>query len=106
MQGNAVTTDPVRTAVRFPMALALSIVTEDGELQAVTEDISSNGILFTGPVLPLVDSRIEFTITMPAAVMGTEQDLAIHCIGRVIRHQITGDRRQAAAIIDEYFLRV
>lgn len=105
-QARPVATDPVRTAVRFPMSLALSIVTEAGDLQAVTEDISSSGILFTGETLPPLDSRIEFTITMPAAVMGTAEDLAIHCIGRVVRHQSRGTRKQAAAIIDEYFLRV
>ena len=98
--------DQVRTAVRFPMELALSIKTADGTLEAMTENISANGILFTGPELPALNSRIEFTILMPAAVMGTAEDLSIQCIGRVIRHQQNGDRKQAAAIIDEYFLRV
>ena len=96
----------MRTAVRFPMELPLRIVTVEGVLEAVTENISANGILFTGEVLPSVDSRIEFTIKMPAAVMGAPDDVLIQCIGRVIRHQQSGDRTQAAAIIDEYFLRV
>jgi putative lipoic acid-binding regulatory protein len=50
-----------------------------------------------------VNSRIEFTIKMPAEVMGTPEDVLIQCIGRVVRH---GEEGQAAAIIDEYFLRV
>jgi hypothetical protein len=99
----AVATDQVRTAVRFPMKLALQVTTSDGNVDAVTENISANGILFTADKLPPVNSRIEFTIKMPAEVMGTPEDVLIQCIGRVVRH---GEEGQAAAIIDEYFLRV
>ncbi len=98
-------TDEVRTAVRFPLKLALKVKTADGELDAVTENISANGILFTGPILPAVDSQIEFTLLMPAAVMGTPEDVSIQCTGRVVRHIQNGDQAQAAAIIDEYLLR-
>ena len=97
--------NPMRTAVRFPMKLALRVKTFDRVLEATTSNISANGILFTGDDLPAVDTRIEFTIRMPAAVMGTAEDLSIHCIGRVVRHQRHGQENQAAAIIDEYFLR-
>jgi hypothetical protein len=103
---SSVATDQLRTAVRFPMKLALEIKTTDGVIEAMTENISANGILFTGPRLPAVDSHIEFTIKMPAEVMGTPEDLSIHCIGRVVRHTQEGDVAHAAAIIDEYFLRV
>ncbi len=75
-------------------------------LNAMTDNISANGILFTGAELPPVNERIEFTIKMPAAVMGTSEDVSIHCVGRVVRHQQLGDQVQAAAIIDEYTLRV
>lgn len=98
-------TDPVRTAVRFPMRLDLRIQTSEGVLDARTENISANGILFTGGRLPQIDSTISFTIKMPAAVMGTPDDVSIDCIGRVIRHQKQGGTLHAAAIIDEYLLR-
>lgn len=98
-------TDQVRTAVRFPMKLDLMVNTPEGAVDAVTENISANGILFTGNDLPPVDSRIEFTIKMPAAIMGTPEDVSIQCIGRVVRHQDQDGERQAAAIIDEYFLK-
>jgi hypothetical protein len=104
--GNTGTTDQLRTAVRFPMRLSLQVTTPHGTIEAVTENISSNGILFTAKELPPVDSRIEFTIKMPAAVMGTPEDLLIQCTGRVVRHQRHGEESHAAAIIDEYFLRV
>ncbi|MCU1324068.1 MAG: type pilus assembly PilZ [Acidobacteriaceae bacterium] len=97
--------NPVRTAVRFPMKLALQVQSAQGELNATTENISANGLLFVGEVLPEVDTRIEFTIAMPSSVMGSERDVTIHCIGRVVRHQMHGDVKQAAAVIDEYFLK-
>ena len=97
--------DQVRTAVRFPIRLPLILKTSQGTVDAVTENISANGILFTGYRLPKVDSQIEFTISMPASVMGTPEDVTIQCIGRVVRHQRNGDEAQAAAIIDEYTLR-
>ena len=98
-------TDPVRTAVRFPMRLALRIKAPEGEIEALTENISANGILFTGVNLPAVGSEIEFTIDMPAAVMGSTHDVSINCVGRVVRHQVKDGATQAAAIIDEYFLK-
>jgi hypothetical protein len=97
--------NPVRTAVRFPMRLAIRLQTDQGEMEAMTENISANGLLFVGDSLPLVDSRIEFTIAMPSAVMGTTKDVTIHCIGRVVRHYLLGGQKKAAAVIDEYFLR-
>ena len=97
--------NPVRTAVRFPMKLALRLQTEDGELDAVTENISANGLLFVSDRLPAVDSRIEFTITMPSDVMGSDKDVTIHCVGRVVRHYLEGGEKKAAAVIDEYFLK-
>ncbi len=97
--------NPVRTSVRFPMKLALHMQSAQGELDAVTENISSNGLLFVGEVLPAVNTRIEFTIVMPSSVMGSARDVTINCIGRVIRHQIQGDIKKAAAVIDEYYLK-
>lgn len=87
------------------MKLALHVNTSTGSLDATTENISANGILFTGPELPAIDSSIQFTICMPATVMGTPEDVTIECVGRVIRHQQHDGELQAAAIIDEYFLR-
>jgi hypothetical protein len=97
--------NPVRTAVRFPMKLAIRMHTEHGELNAVTENISANGLLFVSDHLPEIDSRIEFTIAMPSAIMGSQKDVTIHCIGRVVRHYLDGSEKKAAAVIDEYFLK-
>lgn len=96
---------PLRTAVRFPIRLDLCLQTQGGDLQAVTENISANGLLFVGEELPGVNSRIEFTIAMPSAIMGSAKDVTIHCIGRVVRHQQQGLTQKAAAVIDEYYLK-
>jgi len=87
------------------MRLAIRLQTDQGEMEAVTENISANGLLFVGEELPPIDSKIEFTIAMPSAVMGTTKDVTIHCIGRVIRHYLQGGQKKAAAVIDEYFLK-
>ena len=87
------------------MKLTIHIGTADGVLEAVTENISANGLLFVGDRLPEVDSKIEFTINMPSSVMGSEKDVTIHCFGRVVRHQSNGDEMKAAAVIDEYYLK-
>ena len=97
---------PVRSAVRFPVRLAIRLQTEWGEeVDATTEDVSANGLLFRGHGLPRVDSRIEFTMRMPGPIMGSAQDLLIHCVGRIVRHQKQTNEEIAAAVIDEYFLK-
>lgn len=100
------TTVPVRTAVRFPIRACLHLKTAEGDIMATTENISANGLLFQCDPLPRLDSRIEFTILMPAAVMGTDEDVSIHCVGRVVRHETQNNEKKAAAIIDEYLLKV
>jgi hypothetical protein len=101
----SIPTDPVRTAVRFPLHLDVNISWEKGEFHAVTEDVSANGILFESPIGPPVGSRIEFTLAMPAAIMGSTDDVMLHCIGRIVRHQQTAGRSLVAAVIDEYSLK-
>jgi hypothetical protein len=103
--GKSIPTDPVRTAVRFPLHLDVNISWEKGEFHAVTEDVSANGILFESPIGPPVGSRIEFTLAMPAEIMGATDDVMLHCIGRIVRHQQTAGRNLVAAVIDEYSLK-
>lgn len=97
--------EATRTAVRFPLRLELRLETEAGPVDATTKDVSSNGLLFAAAQLPRIGSSIEFTLKMPAQVMGWASDVQIHCSGRVVRHQHTGGESMAAAVIDEYFLK-
>jgi hypothetical protein len=98
--------NPVRTAVRFPLKLAIRLETDEGMLEATTVNVSATGLLFIADKVPLVGSKIVFTMVMPSAVMGAEQDVTVHCVGRVVRHQMTGEALMAGAVIDEYFLKV
>ena len=95
----------VRTAVRFPLKLALHLKTEDGIIEATTRDISSNGLLFVTANLPRIGSNIEFSMNMPSEVMGSPTDVFIHCTGRVVRHHHSDEESMAAAVIDQYVLR-
>jgi hypothetical protein len=95
----------MRTAVRFPLQLALQIKTDDGMIEATTREVSSNGLLFVTSNLPPIGSSIEFTMNMPSDVMGTTADVLIHCTGRIVRHQLSEGESMAAAVIDQYFLK-
>lgn len=96
---------PVRSSVRFPMQLPLTIQTDSGEFLAMTENVSANGLLFVCDYIPGLNSTIEFTMTMPSAIMGSDKDVSIHCVGRIVRHEQVGKARKAAVVIDEYYLR-
>ena len=96
---------PVRGAVRFPLRLEVVLRTAEREYPGVTEDVSANGLLFSADELPSVGAEVRFELTMPAAVMGGTNDVLLHCVGRIIRHQQLDDKLMAAAVIDEYSFR-
>lgn len=97
--------EPVRAAVRFPLHLELVLFANQREYHAVTEDVSASGVLFTSEELPPLNTSVEFRLTMPARVMGGEDDVVLHCTGRIVRHAAHGAKQLAAAVIDEYVLR-
>src|ERR1700744_5432173 len=96
----------LRAAVRFPLCVPITICTERGELPAVTENISANGVLFELSTSLVVGTVVSFTIKMPAEAMGTPTDVVLHCTGRVVR--CTPDVKpevkttHVAAVIDKY----
>ena len=96
---------PVRTAVRFPIELGLTIQTEFGNFTGVTENISATGLLLVCRHLPVIDGSIGFTMSMPAEILGTTSDVCIYCAGRIIRREEDIDRIKAAIVIDEYYLK-
>jgi hypothetical protein len=52
-----------------------------------------------------VGSSVEFDITMPAAVIGSDKDVRIHCQGRVVRNDNPkqGTKNSGVAcVIDRY----
>jgi hypothetical protein len=92
----------VRCAVRFPLSLPVELANDLHDLPAVTRNVSSNGVLFelNGPLS--VGEDINFSLRMPGSVLGTPQDVLVHCRGRVVRCSISQSQYQAAATIDEY----
>jgi c-di-GMP-binding flagellar brake protein YcgR len=92
-----------RSSTRFPIKLPVEVRAEEAaKLQAETKDISAGGILFYMETAMEVGSRIEFNISLPAAVLGTPTNVNVLCVGRVVRCSEEGSRRAVAAVIDEY----
>ena len=88
----------LRAAVRFPLCVPITICTAMGDLPAITENISANGVLFQ-LANPL---QVGFTIKMPAEAMGTPTDVVLHCTGRVVRCTPDVKTTHVAAVIDKY----
>ena len=95
--------DDLRSAARFPIKLPVQVRAEEAaRLPAETKDISAGGVLFYVEADMAVGSRIEFNISLPAAVLGTPNDVNVLCVGRVVRCSEEGSRVAVAAVIDEY----
>lgn len=92
----------MRSAVRFPLRLPVEVTTDDQPLQAMTQDISAGGVLLSLDAEVSIGSGIEFSISMPAEILGTGTDVKVHCVGRVVRSFCEEGRRAVAAVIDEY----
>ncbi len=92
----------MRSAVRFPLELPVAVHAHRERFEATTKDISAGGVLFTMDSVVDVGSVIEFSISMPAQIIGAEQDILVKCVGRVVRCSPDGDKCAVAAVIDEY----
>ena len=89
-------------AMRFPIKLPISVKSGCGQSYCETENISANGVLFQmDSDLPL-GSAVNFTIELPAAVLGTESDVQVACRGRVVRSSDEGQHKGIGVVIDEY----
>lgn len=49
-----------------------------------------------------VGSRVDFTISFPADVVGSDKDVRVDCRGRVVRNFEGEGRRGVGVVIDEY----
>jgi len=93
----------LRAAVRFPLCIPIMVSTPEGRVDAMTVNISANGILFELAQPVDVGSSVSFTIQMPAEAMGTPSDVVANCSGRVVRCSSVKSRWQVAAMIDKYY---
>ena len=92
----------VRCAVRFPLALPIVLSTAAGDVPALTRNISASGVLFSLDRDLAVGQDVRFSMRMPHAILGTPQDVLVHCTGRVVRCSTGNNEHLAAATIDEY----
>jgi hypothetical protein len=94
--------EDMQSAPRFPLHLSASVTTQGGAYSAETENISANGVLFAMDRDVPVGSMVDFTILLPAAVVGARRDVQIDCRGRVVRSFEDRGRRGVGVVIDEY----
>src|SRR5215469_6982907 len=94
--------EDLQSAPRFPLHLSASVKSEGSAYSALTENISANGVLFAMDRNVPVGSIVDFTIMLPAEVLGTRQNVQIDCRGRVVRSFDDSGRRGVGVVLDEY----
>ena len=93
----------VQGAPRFPIKLPVAMKSGAPGNAIETENISANGVLFRMDADVPVGSAVDFTISLPANVVGAEADVQVDCHGRVVRSfEEDGGRRGVGVVIDEY----
>ncbi len=92
----------VQGAARFPIKLPISVKSESGARISETQNISANGVLFEIDSSMPVGSSVDFTISLPAEVVGAMSDVRVDCRGRVVRSSEEEGRRGVGVVIDEY----
>jgi PilZ domain len=91
-----------RSAVRFPLALPVHLMSSGKLYHATTENISANGVLFKLDEVLAPGTQVDFLIQVAEGITAPHQTAAIHCLGRVVRAYQDGPTAHAAAVIDEY----
>ena len=94
--------EDLQSAPRFPLHLSASVKAAGAAYSAETENISANGVLFAMDKDVAVGSMVDFTIMLPAEVVGARRDVQIDCRGRVVRSFEDHGRRGVGVVIDEY----
>jgi PilZ domain len=94
--------EDMQSAPRFPLHLSASVTSQGSAYTAETENISANGVLFAMDKDVPVGSVVDFTILLPADVVGAKRDVQIDCHGRVVRSFEDRGRRGVGVVIDEY----
>src|SRR5438045_8764455 len=80
----------VQSAARFPVKLPIHIKSQTGESDTETDNISANGVLFHHDIDMHVESRVDFTISLPEVVVGATAAVKVQCHGRVARGNQAG----------------
>jgi hypothetical protein len=91
-----------RSAVRFPLSLPVHLMASDRLYEAMTENISANGVLLKLNETIELGTNVDFLIQVAEGTTGADETAAIHCLGRVVRVYEDDFAAHAAAVIDEY----
>jgi hypothetical protein len=92
----------LQSAARFPIKLPILVKSKAGESLTESENISANGVLFQLDSAVPVGSSVDFTISLPAEIVGAVADVQLLCRGRVARNFADGSRVGVGVVIDEY----
>jgi hypothetical protein len=92
----------MQSAMRFPIKLPISVKSKSGDSWTESQNISANGVLFQMDSDMPVGSLVDFTISLPAHIVGANADVQLDCRGRVVRSSEDGGRRGVGVVIDEY----
>lgn len=101
-QVNAGHFEEMQSAPRFPLHLSASVKVQGDAYSAETENISANGVLLAMDNDVAIGSMVDFTILLPAEVVGSRRNVQIDCRGRVVRSFEDRGRRGVGVVIDEY----
>ncbi len=85
-----------RGGKRFPLALPITILDARSSRRhaSKTLDLSAAGAYISGSPDLEVGSRVEFSITIPASMVGGRRDVEIQCRGRVVRRDAPRNGRK------------
>ena len=97
-----------RTGRRFPLNLPITI--REGEsadqTSGTTQNVSAAGVYIHADAELEVGSHIEFEITLPSDIIGSNRDVRVKCQGRVVRRERPpgdkGSNTGVACVIDNY----
>jgi PilZ domain-containing protein len=92
----------MQSAARFPIKLPVAVKSNTGNRPGETQNISANGVLLQMDAEMPVGSLVDFTISLPADVVGADSDVQLDCKGRVVRNYEDAGRRGVGVVIDEY----
>lgn len=96
-----------RTSQRFPVHLRVKVA---GESKQQPEEVATTGNMSAAGVYLLMErglevgSSMEFDVTIPAAVIGSQSDVRLHCSGRVVRNEAIPEEHKTgvACVIEAY----
>jgi hypothetical protein len=94
----------MQSAARFPLQLPVEFHSPQGEHAGQTRNISANGVLFQTDAEVPIGSAVEFSICMPAQVLGTASGVVVNCRGRAVRCFQENQSFWVGVVIDEYGL--